>query len=250
MINICILGVGKVGTHLIKECINNPNINLIQIYNRSSKGLALFKGMLPTTQSVYELKKADIYIVALPDTIIQEVDLNHLSGLVVHTSGTVPYKDLKAINRGVLYPLQSFSKEKNINFKKTPFCLETENEQDYILLESCIKKISDFVYKITEFQRQKLHLAAVFANNFSNRVLGIAYDICKEQNIDFNILQPLIQETFLKAQILPPHIAQTGPALRRDKKTTEKHLSQLNSTDKEVYKILTKSIQEKHDEKL
>ncbi len=250
MVKVCILGTGKVGIHLIHECINNPKIDLVQIYNRSTKGCALFKGLLPTTQSVYELKKADIYIVALPDKVIPKIDLSHVSGLVVHTSGTVSFKALNSKRRGVLYPPQSFSKEKKMNLEHLPFCLETEFKEDGVWLEKFATFISKTVFFIDEEQRQKLHLAAVFANNFSNRVLGIAYDLCQENNIDFNILQPLIQETFLKAQILPPHIAQTGPALRNDHTTLEKHKSQLTSTDLEVYNILTKSIQEKHGTEL
>lgn len=250
MVKVCILGTGKVGIHLINECINNPTIDLTQIYNRSTKGVELFKGMISTTQSVFELKKADIYIVALPDDIINTLDLTHLQGLVVHTSGTRAFTSLKAKNRGVLYPLQSFTKEKKINFKNTPFCLETEFEQDYPTLEKLAKSISKVVHLLNQEKRQQLHLAAVFANNFSNRVIGIAYDLCKKNNIDFSILQPLIHETFLKTQILPPHIAQTGPALRNDEQTVNKHMNQLKNTDLEVYKILTQSIQEKHGTEL
>ena len=250
MIKICILGVGKVGIHLIKACINHPDIVLTQIYSRSNKSLKPFKGIIATTQSTYELKKADLYIIALPDDVISTLDLNHITNLVTHTSGTVSYKAIQTKRRGVLYPLQSFTKEKNINLKQTPFCLETEYEQDNELLVSFTKLISEVYGEINEQKRQKLHLAAVFANNFSNRMMGIAYDLCKDENINFNMLQPLIQETFLKTQILPPNIAQTGPALRNDEETIQKHLNQLTGTNKEVYKILTQSIQEKHNAEL
>lgn len=250
MVKVCILGTGKVGVHFINECINNTAIELIQIYNRSTKGVELFKGLLSTTQSVYELKKADVYIVALPDDVIEFLDLKHLNGLVVHTSGTVAYNSLKAKRRGVLYPPQSFTKEKKINFKNTPFCIETEFKEDFRTLEKLTQSISNIVHHLDQNKRNKLHLAAVFANNFSNRVIGIAYDLCKEHEIDFDLLQPLIHETFLKTQILPPNIAQTGPALRNDEETLKKHINQLTNTDQEVYKILTKSIQEKHETEL
>ncbi|MGY5351276.1 Rossmann-like and DUF2520 domain-containing protein [Wenyingzhuangia sp. IMCC45533] len=250
MIKVCVLGVGKVGSHLIKECVNHPDINLIQVYNRSSKGLRLYKGILSTTQSVYELQKADIYVVALPDDVIHLLDLTHLNGLVVHTSGTKSYSELNAKRKGVFYPAQSFTKEKKVNFRKTPFCLETEFSDDYPLLEKFTILLTDFCHQVDEYKRQKLHLAAVFANNFSNRMIGIAYEICNHHQIDFDILQPLIQETFLKTQIFPPHVAQTGPAVRNDRETIIKHISQLENTDKEIYQILTKSIQEKHDAEL
>lgn len=246
MIDVIILGTGKVAGHLIKACINSPMINLIQVYNRSLNGLTLYKDLLPTTTELDQLKKAKIYIVALPDDVLKSVNLSHLQGLIVHTSGTQSFQVLNAKRRGVFYPAQSFTKEKNINFKGVPICIETEFAVDYNLLQNFAQMIARDVYPIDEENRQKLHLAAVFANNFSNRVMGIAYDICKENHIDFKILQPLLQETFLKTQILPPTVAQTGPAVRNDQQTIDKHLKQLKGTDKDVYKILTKSIQEKH----
>lgn len=250
MVKVCILGTGKVGSHFIKECINNTGIHLIQIYNRSSKGLRLYKDLLATTQSVYELKQADIYIIALPDDAIATLDLQHVKGLVVHTSGTVSYQQIQAQQRGVLYPPQSFSKEKSIHFKNIHFCLDVEFNKDRNLLEHLVTLFAASWTYLSEEQRQKLHIAAVFANNFSNRIIGIAYDLCKEHRIDFKILQPLLQETFLKTQILPPNKAQTGPALRNDEATIAKHLAQLDTTNKEIYKILTQSIQEKHNVKL
>jgi len=246
MIKVCILGVGKVGTHLIKACIDNIDIKLTQIYSRSYKSLKEYIGIIPVTQNINELEIADLYVVALPDDVISQLDLNYLTGLVVHTSGTVSYSALKAKQTGVFYPLQSFTKEKSIDLKETPFCLETKFAEDYGFLVSFTKLISNVYDEMNEQKRQKLHLAAVFANNFTNRVMGIVFDVCKEQDIDFNMLQPLIQETFLKTKTLNPDIAQTGPAIRNDKGTIKKHLKQLTGTNKEVYKILTKSIQEKH----
>lgn len=250
MIDVCILGTGKLGMHLIHECIQNPAINLLQIYNRSAIPVDCFKNSLSSTQNSSKIAKADLYIVALPDDVIPSLNLNYLEGLVVHTSGTLSFTKLNAKTRGVLYPTQSFTKEKEVVFKEIPFCLETEFNADYTLLETFTKSISNLTYAVDEQQRQKLHLAAVFANNFSNRVLGIAYEICDNNNIDFNILQPLIQETFKKVATLPPSMAQTGPALRNDVATLKKHKSQLQHTELDIYNILTKSIQETHGTEL
>ena len=247
MIDVCVLGTGKVGTHFINECISNPKLNLIQVYNKSSKGVALYKDMVATTQNLLELKKVNIYIVALPDEVLPTLNLQHLKGLVVHTSGTVPYQQLKAKNRGVFYPLQSFSKEKKINFKNTPLCIEIEFNDSKEIIHQLATSISNQVHFLDKKKREKLHLAAVFANNFSNRVIGIAYDICKENQIDSTILQPLLHETFLKTQILNPSLAQTGPALRNDTETLQKHLEQLKGINKNIYTVLTQSIQERHD---
>ena len=249
MITVSVLGTGKVGTHFIKAFINHKDIKLLQIYSRSAHSLHHYKGIKGTTQSTLELLKADIYIVALPDDVIPTLDLTHLKGLVVHTSGTVSYHAIKAKNRGVLYPAQSFTKEKEIELSKVPFCLETEFKKDDLLLENFTKLFSDRYQYLDEQKRQKLHLAAVFANNFSNRMIGIAHDICQKQAIDFELLQPLIQETFLKTQIIAPNLAQTGPAIREDQHTINKHLSLLSGLNKDIYEILTKSIQnQKHAE--
>lgn len=250
MVKVCILGAGKVASHLIRECVNNPVIDLVQIYNRTLKPIKIYENGVSLTTDSKQLIKADIYIVSLPDDVIKLIDLNYLDGLVVHTSGTKPFSEINAKKRGVLYPLQSFSKEKHINFKLVPFCVETEFVKDLDLLTSFANAISSKVQVIKEKQRTKLHLAAVFANNFSNRMMGIAYDLCKENNIDFSFLQPLLQETFLKTQVLPPNVAQTGPAIRKDNATIEKHLEQLTGIHKEIYKLVTQSIQERNGSKL
>lgn len=250
MVKVCILGAGKVGSHLIRECVNNPIIDLVQIYNRTLRPIKIYENGVSITDDSNQLIQADVYIISLPDDVITSLDLNYLDGLVVHTSGTKPFSVINAKKRGVLYPLQSFSKEKYIDFKHVPFCIETEFDNDLEALTSLANVISNKIQVIKEEQRAKLHLAAVFANNFSNRMMGIAYDLCKENNLDFSFLQPLLQETFLKTQVLPPHIAQTGPAVRKDKATVEKHLEQLTGIDKEIYKLVTQSIQERNGSKL
>ncbi|MGY6647632.1 Rossmann-like and DUF2520 domain-containing protein [Wenyingzhuangia sp. IMCC45574] len=250
MIKVCILGAGKVGSHFIKECINNPVLNLVQIYNRTLQPIKIYQDSILITQDTTHLVKADVYLICLADDVIKTLDLSSLKGLVVHTSGTKPYQEINAKQRGVLYPLQSFSKEKHLDFKQVPLCIETEFENDLELLFKLANAISTKVQVLQASQREKLHLAAVFANNFSNRMMGIAYDLCKKQKIDFTFLQPLLQETFLKTQVLPPHIAQTGPAIREDQATINKHLEQLTGLDKEIYKLVTQSIQKRHGEKL
>lgn len=250
MIKVCVLGAGKVGHHFITECWSNPAIELVQIYNRNLETIQIYTAKTAITDQLQNLNKAAIYIVCLPDDAISTLDLTHLEGLVVHTSGTKSYRELQALKRGVLYPLQSFSKEKNIDFKKVPLCLETEDNNDLEILSQFAHTVSNQVQEIKETQREKLHLAAVFANNFSNRMLGIAYDICEEHQIDFDFLQPLLQETFEKAQTLAPHKAQTGPAVRNDAETLNKHLSQLSGIEKDIYQLITQSIQEKHGNKL
>ncbi|MDH3322215.1 MAG: DUF2520 domain-containing protein, partial [Flavobacteriaceae bacterium] len=142
----------------------------------------------------------------------------------------------------VFYPLQTFSVTKNINFKEVPIAIETEDEKDFELLEQFARSLSDMVYEINSEQREKLHIAAVFANNFSNQMFKIAKDICDEYAISFDLLKPIIKETVGKLETLNPKQAQTGPAKRNDRKVIEKHLSQLSGEQKEIYALISASI--------
>ncbi|WP_322790497.1 Rossmann-like and DUF2520 domain-containing protein [Tenacibaculum tangerinum] len=145
--------------------------------------------------------------------------------------------------KGVFYLLQSFSKDKEVNFNEIPFCLEAENKEDLQLLETLAKSIGKNIYHINSEQRKQLHVAAVFVNNFTNHMYKIGADICNEHRVPFEVLQPLIQETAQKIITLSPEAAQTGPAKRNDQKTIQEHLALLNTEQKEIYKLITKSIQ-------
>ncbi len=166
--------------------------------------------------------------------------------MVVHTSGSAPLTILNDNNRkGVFYPLQSFSKDKAVDFKNIPICLESENGTDYRVLEAVAKAISDKVYAINSEQRRAIHVAAVFVNNFTNHLYSIGNEICTENQIPFDILKPLIEETVQKLQTLTPEEAQTGPAIRNDYNTIAAHEAFLtNENQLTIYKILTQSIQE------
>ncbi|RUA12480.1 MAG: DUF2520 domain-containing protein, partial [Flavobacteriia bacterium] len=125
-----------------------------------------------------------------------------------------------------------------------PVCLESEKNEDLLLLKDLAGSISDKVFELNSQQREKLHIAAVFANNFSNHMFKIAYDLCESNQINFEILKPLILETAEKIIKITPEKAQTGPAKREDIKTIQKHLSQLEGIQKEIYTLVTKSITE------
>jgi predicted short-subunit dehydrogenase-like oxidoreductase (DUF2520 family) len=143
---------------------------------------------------------------------------------------------------GVLYPLQSFTKDTKVAVEHIPFCIETNKKEDFILLEALAKALSSKVYTMNSAQRKKLHVAAVFVNNFVNYMYRIGEDICKENGIPFEVLSPLIQETSLKTQHLSPQQAQTGPAIRKDKKTLALHEKELNSDQKIIYQLLSEAI--------
>jgi predicted short-subunit dehydrogenase-like oxidoreductase (DUF2520 family) len=253
MISVIVLGTGNVGSHLIKAFLKNPSINLTQVFDRKKSALKAFDKKVDTTTTIEQLKNADVYVLAISDDAIITFSkkLINLKGLVVHTSGSVSLNALKSNSRrGVFYPVQTFSKNKKINLNSVPLCIETENKKDLILLEKLASHISYNVYYIDSAQRKKLHLAAVFVNNFVNYMYSIGYDICQENNIPFEILHPLIKETSRKIMSNDPNSVQTGPACRNDLKTIESHLKLLSANKKNIYELLTKSILKINEKKL
>lgn len=215
------------------------------MYNRNIESLKPLKDKTLITDDLSDLKNADLYIISITDDAIQEFSQKlSLNGkLVVHTSGSIAMNVLNSkFNKGVFYPLQTFSKGQKVNFKKIPICIETEIDNDLPKLEEIASSISKNVYILDSEQRKKLHLSAVFVNNFVNHLYHIADDLCKENKVPFEILYPLILETSKKIKKLNPKDAQTGPAKRKDIKTINHQLEQLSESQKEIYRVLTDSI--------
>ncbi|MET0760402.1 MAG: Rossmann-like and DUF2520 domain-containing protein [Flavobacterium sp.] len=251
MIKVSIIGSGNVAQHLIAAFQNTQNlgteIELIQVFSRQKESVAHLLDFDKITNDFNDLAEADLYIIAVSDDAIAEVSsqLPFKNRLVVHTSGSVALDNLDDNNRkGVFYPLQTFTKNKAVDFRIIPICLESENATDFQLLEKVAKVISDSAFAINTEQRKALHIAAVFVNNFVNHLYQIGNDICTENQVPFDILKPLIQETADKVMTLSPIEAQTGPAKRNDNETINAHLSFLSDDNqKNIYKILTQSIQ-------
>ena len=246
MIRLSLIGSGNVAQHLISVFSKAADIELVQVFARKPESVSHLVSTDKITSDFNELQVVDVTIIAVTDDAIAEVSgqLPFENQLVVHTSGSLPMDALNSKNRkGVFYPLQTFSKSKEIDFKVIPICLEAENEADFQMLETLAKTISNSVAHISSEQRKALHVAAVFVSNFTNHLYQIGHDICIENKIPFDILKPLIQETASKILTLPPNEAQTGPAKRKDTQTINTHLNFLtDENQKEIYKILTKSI--------
>jgi predicted short-subunit dehydrogenase-like oxidoreductase (DUF2520 family) len=257
MVKVIIIGSGNVAQHLIAAFQNSQNsgdeIELVQVFSRKRNSLInVIDGALITTE-LADLMEADLYIIAVSDDAISTVaaQLAFKNRLVVHTSGSVGLDVLDDNNRrGVFYPLQTFTKNKAVDFKTIPICLESENSTDFILLDKVAKIISDKVFAINSEQRKALHVAAVFVNNFTNHLYSIGNEICQENQVPFEILKPLILETAQKIMTISPLEAQTGPAKRNDVKTIEAHQLFLSTENQStIYKIITQSIQD-HGKKL
>ena len=247
MLKVVVIGSGNVAQHLISVFENSTKTDLVQAYARNASNISHLLPMDKITDSVNNLEVADVYIIAVSDDAIAEMvaELPFTNRLVAHTSGSVALEKPDSKNRrGVFYPLQTFSKNKSVDFSAIPLCLESEFESDYQLLEELANNISNSVYRIDSLQRRALHVSAVFVSNFTNHLYAIGNDICTAHEIPFEILKPLIEETADKIKSLPPAQAQTGPAIRNDRSTIESHLTMLpDENQKEIYTLLTRSIQ-------
>jgi predicted short-subunit dehydrogenase-like oxidoreductase (DUF2520 family) len=249
MIKITFIGYGNVAQQLLQAFLHNPAIKIQQIFVRDTAKAKVLDATIELISDWSQLTPADIFIIAVSDDAITEVSANIQlkNQLVVHTSGSVALDQISNHNRrGVFYPLQTFTKGKEIDFAAIPICIESEFSADLEILQKISKIISDKTFIINSQQRKALHVAAVFVNNFVNYLYQIGSEICQENQVPFSILEALIAETASKIKTLSPLESQTGPAKRKDHQTIDSHIDFLNadSTKQSIYKLLTQSIQE------
>ena len=254
MLSIVLIGTGNVAQQLFTALDNKKEVKIIQVIGRDEKKLTPFNNCSNTATDYEHILDSDIYIIAVSDDSIETVaqHFKNISGLVVHTSGTMALSALPAsLRRGVFYPLQSISKERKVDFSEVPICIEAENSDDYKMLKDLAGSVSGHIQIMTSNQRKLVHLAAVFVNNFTNHMYLIGNDICSEAGVPFTMLNELILETAKKATQSDPFNSQTGPAVRNDKLTMKKHSELLNNKDyREIYSVLSNSIQKTHEKKL
>ncbi len=253
MITVTLIGAGNVATHLYQAFKSSKAITVTQWYNRSYSAISSYANEVDTIDQLSELKKADIYILAVSDDSIPKLsrDLPFENRLVAHTSGSVSIHDLDKKNqRAVFYPLQTFSKDAELEFSDIPICIEVTEKGNLKFMKDLAEAVGCKPYRITTEQRQTLHLSAVFVNNFTNQLYRVAHEISDAKSINFDILKPLILETAKKVQHMSPYMAQTGPAKRNDKKTIKRQLKQLeNEEHKAIYEMLTASIKKTHGQR-
>jgi predicted short-subunit dehydrogenase-like oxidoreductase (DUF2520 family) len=232
---IAIIGAGRIAWHLGKR-LRGKGLPVAQIVNRSAQNAEALADHLRCAWSDMPseiIPDADWVIMAVRDDAIEAVAQAFSpyvsKALVTHTSGgtaglvLAPY-----FNRyGVFYPLQSFSMEHTPVWSKIPFCVDAQTDDDVLLLKKIAKTIGNLVYRVNDEQRAKLHVAAVFANNFANRCFAIAEKILDENDLPFELLHPLMEETLAKALQDSPARMQTGPAMRGDADTVRRHLELL-----------------------
>ena len=242
---IVLIGSGNVAFHLAKA-FTEAQIPISQIFGRNTTELQKISEQFSIPFSTETLADADLYIISVSDSSITEVSslIKNKNALVTHTSGSVSREALNGnYRKSVFYPLQTFSKSKNLDYSKIPFFIDAENENDEEILKNLASKISKNVMLANDEKRKYIHLTAVFACNFVNHLYARAKEISDSQGIPFDYFLPLIDETTQKIHELEPKLAQTGPAIRNDEKVLKLHESLLTDEEKlKIYKTLNESI--------
>lgn len=247
---IVILGSGNVAYHLAKAFQEN-NIPISQIFGRNEKDLKEISSRFNIPYSMSEIADADFYVIAVKDDSIGEISGKITKGncIVAHTSGSLPKEVLVGnFRKASFYPLQTFSKTKNLDYSEIPFFIEAENEIDLEVLKNLASKISKNVLQSDYEKRKYIHLTAVFACNFVNHLFARAKEISDSQEIPFQYFLPLIRETTSKIENIEPKLAQTGPAIRNDEKILKMHEALLKDEEHlKIYKTMNESIKKMYE---
>lgn len=255
--DICFIGAGNLATQL-SEALQNAGCKVVQVYSRKGKTAAELAEKLNCnyTSEINKItQEADIYFVAVKDDAIVHVleQWKANNKLIVHCSGTQPLSILRNFseNTGVFYPLQTFSKHRQVNFSNIPVFVEANTAENEIILLKLANRISGNVQVLGSEKRKRLHISAVFACNFVNHCYTLAHEVLKTADIPFDVLKPLILETAAKVMEMNPQEAQTGPAVRFDENIISEHLKILEANNAlgELYRIVTNSIFEFHSKK-
>jgi predicted short-subunit dehydrogenase-like oxidoreductase (DUF2520 family) len=251
MKNIILLGSGNVATHL-GIALKNSNYTIVQVYSKSIENAKILAKKLDAqfTNNLSKLKSSDLIIVCINDDAILSVLSKIKDTAIVHTSGSIGLDVFKQkfTNYGVFYPLQTFNKEIDINISEIPFCIEGNSLEFEKQLIKIAKALSNNVVKMNSQQRKQLHIAAVFACNFSNHMYSIADDLLAKKNIDFKILLTLIRKTNANLESYRPKEVQTGPAKRKDTAIIQEHIATIKENEiKELYHRISDNIIKYHE---
>lgn len=251
--NIVLIGAGNLATNLGKSLKAN-GFDVAQVYSRTEESASVLAKLLGCsyTNSFENIAKgADVYFVSLKDSAFAENAKDIVKGreeaMFVHTAGSMSLDTLPCKRRGVFYPMQTFSKNKEVDFKAIPTFIEASSDSDLKLIENVAKTLSNSVYVLGSEDRKYLHLSAVFCCNFANHCFALGEKLLKEHGgVPFEVMLPLIDETARKLHAISPRDGQTGPAARWDTNVMDKQMAMLdeNPDMKEIYAMMSKSIHE------
>lgn len=250
--SIVLIGAGNVATHLGKA-FHEAGCRIRMVYSRTKESARILAESIgcPYTTDITSIdNEADIYIVSLKDSVLDhilpELVKCNSKALFVHTAGSVSIDIWKGLTHryGVLYPMQTFSKQRDINFDNVHFFIEANTEEDTELLIKTASLISRHIFKASSEQRKYLHISAVFACNFANHMYSICEHLLTSHGLPFSAMLPLIDETAEKVHHLSPVSAQTGPAQRDDHNIMNSHLSLLKDEPEiaELYLRISENI--------
>lgn len=252
---IIFIGSGNLATNLAKA-LYRAGHDILQVYSRTAEHADLFADLFEcsATTDIYNIRcDADIYIFSVKDSVLERLAncvAERVKGkLFVHTAGSMPMDILPVERRGVLYPMQTFSKSREVEFEEIPTFVEAEQADDLQLLKSLAESISSNVRVLPSPDRKSLHVAAVFACNFVNHCYRLSEKVLSKYDIPFSVMLPLVEETARKVHEISPRDAQTGPAVRWDENVMLEHKQMLNDDEMmlQIYELMSKSI---HDDKL
>lgn len=255
--DIIIIGSGNVA-HYFSHSLRLNGHQIRQVFSRNethAKELAESLNTEWITEPEDLDLNADIYLLAVSDDSLPLLNKELRLGkrIAAHTSGAAPLAAIKdiSVNTGVLYPVQSI-RQKIPLYHKFPLLIEAGNKMVLKRLWAIGEVISDKTIEMNSADRLKIHLAAVFCNNFPNHIISLCKNYCEKESLDFNLLQPLMKETFRKLETMHPDEVQTGPALRGDTATMEKHLNLLEPYPemRNIYRFLSESIEKYYSNKI
>lgn len=246
---IVFVGAGNLATRLSLE-MHRAGLSIEQVYShtrQSAEALAKKLGCCWTIDLNDLVPDADLYVFSLKDAVLPDVllQMKRNNALWVHTAGSIPMQIFEEYTAryGVFYPLQTFSKGKEVDFSLIPLFIEANTLEDQDLLRKIARSLTKNIQVLSSEKRKTLHLAAVFASNFTNHMYALAAKLLEDQDIPFETLLPLIDETADKVHSLLPRDAQTGPAMRYDTNVIEKHLAMLSDPGMKVlYEMISKNI--------
>jgi predicted short-subunit dehydrogenase-like oxidoreductase (DUF2520 family) len=258
-IKLSFIGSGNLAWHLA-PAFDNAGFVIAEVYSRNPRHAEdlterLYQAEVKATLD-FSTSASRAFIIAANDDAIEDIATEIVlpdEAFLIHTSGSQPLEILNyaAIeNIGVFYPLQTFSKNKRVDFKTVPVFLESNNDETSKVMMTLARAISNDVKKIGSMERKALHVAAVFASNFANHMLTLSKDILQKNSLSFDLLKPLITETFNKSLANGPDRSQTGPAMRGDLEILDRHIEFLQDekTVAEIYKIISQDILDRYQE--
>ena len=256
-LHVAIIGAGNLAWHLA-PALDNCGYAVKEVYSRDrKKANALVKRLyqaVPAGDLDFSDSNCRLFIVCIPDDaieeVVKEIVLPDEHAILIHTSGSIPIQALEYAatqHVGVFYPLQTFSKSRKANFSEIPVLIEASDLSTEEILIRIAKSISKIVKRVSSTNRKAIHVAAVFACNFTNHMITLSKAILDDEGLDFELLKPLITETINKSLQIGPGNAQTGPARREDFQTMDAHFDYLEEPAvQEIYRIISQNILDRY----